>query len=216
MRPLTLLTIALIAMMLGCSKPSKSEEQSKTIEEEANVEFIAPDNFFAEAITDFEEGAQDKTLQAIENAKVAIKDIVIKGDTVYSDIITKATNQLDSLETDLKNGVVVEVSAVRNTFSVVDREIARYNVDVVEDWARHGTNNEESLRRMHEAMVRIEYALNHSQIELSEYDSISVALAKRDLLKAEKVSSSLWEKVKASLSELNRKFDSGTNSLDNN
>ncbi len=214
MKNLNWLIPFVILLVVSCSGNS-SKEEKKTIQEEAQVAFIKPDNHFAEAITNFENGETELVLNKIKAAKNSIQEIIIEGDTVYTSIIETALAQLDTLEGNISQGKNVSVSDLRRVFSKVDAEIARYEVDVVEDWARHGSNNEESLQSMHRAMVRIEYALNHSQIELSEYDSIAVALAKRELIQAEKVSGNLWEKIKSNLQELNRKFDSGTNPMDN-
>ena len=90
------LTIVTLLLTVSCSnKSSNKNEYVKAIEEEAKVQYMDPDNFFAEAIIEFEKGNTETTVSEIIDAQDAMRKIIIEGDSVYASIIEFQVDELE-------------------------------------------------------------------------------------------------------------------------
>ncbi|MEP0984357.1 hypothetical protein [Ekhidna sp.] len=217
MKKITFVTLTILTTLftVSCSNQRDGQnEYTKAIEEEAKVKFLDPDNFFADAIVEFEKGNTASTIADINEAQEALREITLEGDTVYADIIEFQISELEDLRSKISNGSDMTSNELRGVFASTDISIGTYNLMIIEDWVLNETKDQESLKRMHSALVRAEYAFNHSNLIMSEEDSKKLNQAKVDVTNAEKASHTLWKTIKKRLTELDKQLEASENPLD--
>lgn len=196
----------------GCENKKKTESTSS--EEMIVVEFLEPDNFFNEAMLAFDNGDMELAFEKIFEATTFINSVTVENDTVHADVINFAVVELNELSEGILEGAITSTDEMKEVFVSVDKSIGMYHLLVIEDWVINETNDEESLNRMHRALIRTEYALGHAELEITEMEAEEIAKAKTDVAKAEKASHDLWKQIKKRLKALNARLDENVNPLD--
>ena len=85
-----LMFIAVCVQIIAVSCTNKNKETSKyedEMDQEAKAEYLDPDNLFADAITKFESGDQTSVMNDIEEAIVAMKNVMVEGDTLHTEVV---------------------------------------------------------------------------------------------------------------------------------
>jgi hypothetical protein len=195
------LILALALLTPGGYGGNKKEakEGENAIEAVEVIDYLEPDNYFQKAIVHFENGNKEAAVDMISSAAEFIESVVVEGDTLHANIIEFALGELDDLTEEIQNGNVSSPEQLRMVFASVDQSIGIYHMTVIESWVINETNDERSLRRMHRALTRTGYALDHSGLILAELEEEELAKAKEDVLKADKASHDLWKRVKAKI-----------------
>ena len=209
--------IALFIQIIAVSCTNKNKETSKyedQMDQEAKVEYLDPDNLFTDAITKFENGDQTSVMNDIEEAIVAMKNVMVEGDTIHTEVVEFAVADLRDLSDRISGGGSVSVEELRSTFASADGSLAMYNLLVIEDWVLNEQKDKETLQRMHNAIVRAQYAVNHANLPMTEEEKQELAKAKHDVANAERADHTFWKNLKKKLSDINQKLEENENPLD--
>ncbi len=204
-----------IMILISCgSNKRETEKNAEKMDSEANVKYNDPDNYFNEAIVSYEKGETTATVNRIEEARNAIQSEVIEGDTVHAKIIDLAVAELDDLQQRISSNDSVSNEDLRKVFASVDRSTGMYNLLIVEDWILNEKKNRVTLQNIHNAVVRVYYAINHVNFPITPEELSALEKAKLDIARAEQASHSLWENIKTNLVELNQRMEENENSFD--
>jgi hypothetical protein len=209
--------IALFTQIIAVSCTNKNKETSKyeeKMDQEAKAEFIDPDNLFADVVHQFENGNLTSAKHDIEEAIVAMKEVIIEGDTIHADVIEFALSDLQNLSNKISSHGSVSTEELRSTFASAEGSLGMYNLLIVEDWVLNEKKNKETLQRMHTAIVRTQYAINHANLPMTEEEKQELAQAKRDVSQAEQADHTFWKSLMNKLSEIGRRFEENSNPLD--
>jgi hypothetical protein len=154
-------TLALALLLLGgCGAEKKANETENT----ALSAYLAPDIYFEKAIEYLEADNIEASLSEIHEAAKFMNSIIIKNDSIHANIIEFALGELDDLSDVIINDSLPSTSQLRDVFSSIDLSISRYHFLAIEDWIKNEKNGKRSLERMHRALIRTQYAINHAEI----------------------------------------------------
>lgn len=210
--PLTFMVVgASLIFLTACSTKKSSDKKSS----QANVTvFPEPDIYFNNAIAAFESNDIPKVLEQIALAKKFTASVLINNDTLHASVIEFAIADLEELQQRIKEGKSYSSNQMRIVFSGVDQSIGTYHIYVVEAWIANEEYSEKVLNRVNRAIVRTENAIKFSDMSLTEDEEQELALAKKDLAKAEKITHSNWSLIKAKLMKINQMLEENENDLD--
>lgn len=200
-----------LVLAIGCST-NKSKDKSVS---QADVTiFPEPDIYFNNALVAFESNDIPTMLEQIALAKSFTASVVISEDTIHASVIEFALADLGELQKNLKDGKTYTSDQIRAIFSGVDQSIGMYHIYVVEAWIANEQYSEKVLNRVNRAVIRTENAIKFSSMTLTEVEEQELALAKKDLAKAEKITHSNWSAIKAKLLKMNQLLKENENDLD--
>ncbi|MEO9804742.1 MAG: hypothetical protein ABJF04_15915 [Reichenbachiella sp.] len=208
------LTMIIALGIIGCGCQNKKNNIADEKKEVPSNVYLEPDTFFKQAIASFENGDMATTYKQIGLAIDFIKKSEVEGDTVHIEMLDFAIEDLTELQSRVLDTLVSDIEDLKDLFSKTDISLALYHIDIVSDWVGDEINNERSLRRMHKALVRAEYALAHKKITLNDEEKLELIKTKSDVVNADQPSLPLWESVKIKLEQLNDKIEENTSSLD--
>ncbi|MEQ8905285.1 hypothetical protein [Ekhidna sp.] len=214
-KSISLIAIAIQLMVMSCTNKNKeTSSYEDKMDQEAKAEYLDPDNLFADAITRFENGDLISVKNDIEEAIVAMRNTIIAGDTVHAEVIEFAISDLQNLSDKISTDGSVSPEELRGAFASADGSLGMYNLLVIEDWVLNEQKNKETLQRMHTAIVRTQYAINHANLPMSEEEKQELAQAKQDVAKAEQADHTFWKNLKKKLSDINRRLEENENPMD--
>ncbi|MEO9804777.1 MAG: hypothetical protein ABJF04_16090 [Reichenbachiella sp.] len=206
--PLSLAFSLLLLGGCGGEKKAETKENSEVIK---TPQFLEPDSYFEKAIEYLDAGDKNGAIEQIAAAVEYINSIEVQSDTIHTEIIEFSISSLSELSDGILDGSITSSEPLRDEFSSIDRSLGTYHLRIIEAWIANETNDQKSLRRMHKALVRTSFALDHAGLQLTELEQQELDKAKKDVLEAEKATLTLWQKVRATIKKYNNRLQENSN-----